>query len=99
MALNINIEEKTNDITLFSNIRKGEFFLYGNKVFLKLEEIFFVSELITELEYEHDFIHENDICSNKYNCLLVGSECNYYNFDERTIVDRVNIDMNVRYVK
>ena len=99
MALNINIEEKTKDITLFSNIRKGEFFLYDNKVFLKLEEIFFVSELLTELECEHDFVHECDICSNRYNCWLVGSECAYHYFSDMTIVDRVNIDMNVRYVK
>ena len=98
MALNINIEEKTKDITYFGDIRSGEFFIYDNKVFVKLEELFIASELITELEYHHDFIHESDICSDRYNCLLVGSECDYRNFDNMTIVDRVNIDMNIRYV-
>lgn len=99
MALNINIEEKTKDITYFGDIHRDEFFIYDNKVFLKLEEFFIVNELITELEYEHDFIHESDICSNRYNCWLVGSECNYYNFDDKAIVDRIDVDMNVRYVK
>ena len=37
---NINIEEKTKDITYFRDIRKGEFFIYDSKVFLKLEELF-----------------------------------------------------------
>lgn len=99
MALNINIEEKTNDIIHFRDIRKGEFFIYDSKVFLKLEELFIVDELIAELECEHDFIHESDICSNRYNCLLVDSECNYCNFNDMAIVDRINVDMNVRYVK
>ena len=99
MALNINIEEKTEDVTYFGDIRSGEFFLYDGKVFLKLEEFFIVNELITELECEHDFIHECDICSNRYNCWLVGSECAYHYFSDMTIVDRVNIEMNVRYVK
>ena len=99
MALKINIEEKTKDVTYFRDVRKGEFFIYDSKVFLKLEEIFSVSELITELECEHDFIHESDICSDRYNCLLVDSECNYYNFDDMAIVDRINVDMNVRYVE
>lgn len=98
MALNINIEEKTNDIIHFRDIRSGEFFIYDNKVFLKLEELFIVDELISELEYERDFVHECDIGTDRYNCLLVGSECDYRNFDDMTIVDRVNIDMNVRYV-
>ena len=39
MALNINIEEKTKDVTYFGDIRNGEFFLYDSKVFLKLEEL------------------------------------------------------------
>ena len=99
MALNINIEEKTNEVTYFGDIRSGEFFIYDNKVFLKLEEFFIVDEIISELEYERDFVHECDICSNKYNCLLVGSECGYHYFSDMTIVDRVNIEMNVRYVK
>ena len=99
MALNINIQEKTKEVTYFGDIRNGEFFIYDNKVFLKLEEFFIVNELITELECEHDFIHECDICSNRYNCWLVGSECAYHYFSDMTIVDRVNIDMNVRYVK
>ena len=99
MALNINIEEKTNEVTYFGDIHNGEFFIYDNKVFLKLEEFFIVNELITELECEHDFIHECDICSNRYNCWLVGSECAYHYFSDMTIVDRVNIEMNVRYVK
>ena len=99
MALNINIEEKTKDVTHFGDIRRGEFFIYDNQVFLKLEEFFIVDEIITELEYEHDFVHECDICSNKYNCLLVGSECEYHYFSDMTTVDRVDIDMNVRYVK
>ena len=99
MALNINIEEKTNEATYFGDIHNGEFFIYDNKVFLKLEEFFIVNELITELECEHDFIHECDICSNRYNCWLAGSECAYHYFSDMTIVDRVNIEMNVRYVK
>ena len=99
MALNINIEEKTEDVTYFGDIHNGEFFIYDNKVFLKLEEFFIVNELITELECEHDFIHECDICSNRYNCWLVGSECAYHYFSDMTIVDRVNIEMNVGYVK
>ena len=99
MALNINIEEKTNDIIHFRDIRKGEFFIYDNKVFLKLEELFIVDELIAELEYEHDFVHEIDICSNRYNCLLVDNESNYCNFDDMVIVHKIDIDMNVRYVK
>ena len=37
MALNINIEEKTKEVTYFGDIRNGEFFLYDGKVFLKLE--------------------------------------------------------------
>ena len=99
MALNINIEEKTKDVTCFGDIRKGEFFLLKGKLFMKLEEVFSVDEITTELEYERDFIHEEDISSNKYNGLMVGSECNYYIFDNETIVDIVDIDMNVRYVK
>ena len=98
MALNINIEEKTKDIIYFGDICNGEFFIYDNKVFLKLEELFIVNELIAELEYEHDFVHECDIGTDRYNCLLVGSEGDYRNFDDMTIVDKVNIDMNVRYV-
>ena len=99
MALNINIEEKTNEVTYFGDIHNGEFFICDNKVFLKLEEFFIVSELAEELEYERDFVHECDICSDRYNCWLVGSECDYRNFDNMAIVDRVNIEMNVRYVK
>lgn len=99
MALNINIEEKVEDVTYFSDICRGEFFLFNKTLFLKLEEVFIVDELITELKYERDFINEDDIQSDRYNCLLVGSECDYRNFDDMTIVDRVNIEMNVRYVK
>lgn len=99
MALNINIEEKVEDVTYFSDIRRGEFFLFNKTLFLKLEEVFIVDEIIHELEYEYDFVHEDDINSNRYNCWLVGSECDYRNFDDMIIVDRVNIDMNVRYVK
>ena len=46
------------------------------------------------------YYSEADIHSNRYNCLMIGSECNYCNFDDdETIVDIVDIDMNVRYVK
>ena len=99
MALNINIEEKTKDVTYFGDIRKGDFFLFNGKLFMKLEEVFSVNEIIIELEYKHDFIHEEDISSNRYNCLMIGSGCNYCNFDNETIVDIVDVDMNVRYVK
>ena len=99
MALNINIEEKTKDVTCFGDIRKGDFFLFNGKLFMKLEEVFSVDELTSELEYEHDFMHEEDICSERYNCLVVGSECGYRNFYDKTIVDIVDVDMNVRYVK
>lgn len=99
MALNINIEEKTKDVTYFGDIRSGEFFLFNGKLFIKLEEVFSADEIITELEYEHSFFHEEDIGSTRYNCLMVGSECDYRSFDDKTIVDRVDIDMNVKYVK
>lgn len=99
MALNINIEEKVEDVTYFGDIRRGEFFLFNKTLFLKLEEIFIVDEITTELEYEHDFVHEDDIESDRYNCLLVGSECDYRNFNNTTMVERVNIDMNVRYAE
>lgn len=99
MALNINIEEQTEDVTYFGDIRRGDFFLYDSKVFVKLEEFFIADELITELEYEHDFIHEDDIDSDRYNCWLVGSECDYRNFCNTTIVERIDVNMNVRYVK
>ena len=99
MSLNINIEEKEKDVTYFGDIRKGEFFLFNGKLFLKLEEVFSVDEITTELAYERDFIHEEDICSNRYNCLKVGSEYDYRNFDNDTVIDIVDIDMNVRYVR
>lgn len=98
MALNISIEERTEDVTYFGDIRRGEFFLFNGKLFVKLEEFFITDEIITELEYQHDFQHECDIDSERYNCWLVGSECDFRNLENMTIVDRVNIDMNVRYV-
>ena len=99
MALNINIEKKEKEVTYFGDIRRGEFFLLGGKVFVKLEEVFLVNEIVTELEYQHDFRHEYDIDSDRYNCWLVGSECDYRHFDNKTIVDRIDVDMNVRYVE
>lgn len=99
MALKINIEEQTKDVTYFGDIRRGDFFLFNGKLFVKLEEFFITDEIITELEYQHDFQHEYDIDSERYNCWLVGSECDFRNLENMTIVDRVNIDMNVRYVK
>ena len=99
MALNINIEEKVEDVTCFGDIRRGEFFLFNRMLFLKLEEIFIADEIITELEYERDFEHEDDINSDRYNCLLVGSECDYRYFNNTAIVERVDIDMNVRYAE
>lgn len=99
MALNINIEEKTKNITCFGDIRRGEFFLFSGKLFMKIEEVFSADELILEVENERDFFSEADIHSNRYNCLMIGSECNCCNFDDETIVDIVDIDMNVRYVK
>ena len=68
MALKINIEEQTKDDTYFGDIRRGEFFLFNGKVFVKLEEFFITDEIITELEYQHDFQHEYDIDSDRYNC-------------------------------
>ena len=99
MALNINIEEKTKDVTRFGDIRKGDFFLFKEKLFMKLEEVFSVDEITRELEYERDFVYKEDIHSERYNCLVVGSECDYRNLDDDTIIDIVDIDMNVRYVK
>lgn len=99
MALKINIEEQSKDVTYFGDIRRGDFFLFNGKVFVKLEEFFITDEIITELEYQHDFQHEYDIDSERYNCWLVGSECDYRHLENMTIVDRVNIDMNVRYIK
>ena len=99
MALNINIEKKTEDVTYFDDIRRGEFFLFNGTLFLKLEEIFIADEIITELEYKHDFVHEEDIDSDRYNCWLVGSECDYRSLYSTAIVKRVNIDMNVRYAE
>lgn len=98
MALKINIEEQTKDVTYFGDIRRGEFFLFNGKLFVKLEEFFITDEIITELEYQHDFRHEYDIDSERYNCWLVGSECDYLNFYSTTIVERIEVDMNVRYV-
>ena len=99
MALNINIEEKAKDITYFSDIRRGEFFLFNKTPFLKLKEVFIVDEITQEVEYERDFIHADDINSNRYNCWLVGSECGYHYMENTTIVERIDVDMNVRYVK
>ena len=98
MALKINIEEQTKDVTYFGDIRRGEFFLFNGKLFVKLEEFFITDEIITELEYEHDFQHECDINSDSYNCWLVGSECDYRTIHDNIIVERTDIDMNVRYV-
>lgn len=99
MALKINIEEQTKDVTYFRDIRRGEFFLFNGEVFVKLEEFFIVEDIIEELEYQHDFQHEYDIDSDRYNCLLVGSECGYRGFGNDIVVERIDIDMNVRYVK
>ena len=99
MVLNINIEQKTKDVTRFGDIRKGDFFLFNGKLFLKLAEVFSADEIIKEVEIERDFFSEEDIHSNKYNCLMVGSECNYCNLDDDTVINIVDIDMNVRYVK
>ena len=99
MALKINIEKQTKDVTYFGDIRRGEFFLFNGKVFVKLEEFFVADELITELECEHDFSHECDIGSDRYNCWLVGSECDYRNMETATVVERIDVEMNVRYVK
>ena len=99
MAFKINIEEQTKDVTYFGDIRRGEFFLFNSMVFAKLEEVFIADDLITELEYEHDFSHECDICSDRYNCWLVGSECDFRYFENMTVVDRIDVNMNVRYVK
>ena len=98
MALKINIEEQTKDVTYFGDIRRGDFFLFNGKLFVKLEEFFITDEIITELEYQHDFQHEYDIDSERYNCWLVGSECDFRNLENMTIVDRVNVEMNVRYI-
>lgn len=99
MALNINIEKKTKDVTYFGDIRRGEFFLFSGKVFVKLEEFFIADDLITELEYEHDFQHECDIGSDRYNCWLVGSECDCRHMETATVVERIDVNMNVRYVE
>ena len=99
MALKINIEKQTKDVTYFDDIRNGEFFLVGGKLFIKLEEVFIVDDIVTELEYQHDFVHEYDIDSDRYNCLLVGSECDYRIFENTVVVERVDIEMNVRYVE
>ena len=56
-------------------------------------------DIVTELEFQHDFAHECDIDSDRYNCWLVGSECDYRNLYDTTIVERIDVDMNVRYVK
>ena len=98
MGLKIKIEEQT-DTTYFSDIRMGEFFLCNGSVYVKLEEFFIADDIVTELEEQHDLTHEDDIVSDRYNCWLVGSECDYRSFDEERIVNRVNIDMNVRYIK
>ena len=98
MALNINIEKKTKDVTYFGDIRKGDFFFFFVTLFMKLEEVFSVDLGGSGLVYERKFIHEEDIYSNRYNCLKDGSECNYCNFDDKTIVDIVYVKM-VRYVK
>lgn len=99
MALNISIEERTEEVTYFGDIRRGEFFLLNGALFLKLEEFFTVEEILEELEYQHDLVHECDIDSDRYNCWLVGSECDYRNLYNTAIVERVDIDMNVRYVR
>lgn len=99
MALNINIEKRIEEVTYFDDIHRGEFFLFNDRVFVKLEELFLADDLITELEYQHDFQHECDIDSNKYNCWLVGSECGYHRFENTTIVEKIDVEMNVRYVK
>lgn len=99
MALNINIKEKTKNVTCFGDIRKGEFFLFNGKLFMKLEEVFSADEIIKEVEFERDFFSREDIHSERYNCLVVGSECDYRNLDDKNVVDMVDIDMNVRYVE
>lgn len=99
MALKINIEEQTKDVTYFGDIRRGEFFLFNGKVFVKLEKFFIAEEIIEEIEYQHDLQNEYDIDSDVYNCWLVGSECDYRNFEDVTVVERTDINMNVRYVK
>jgi hypothetical protein len=40
MALKINIEEQSKDVTYFGDIRRGDFFLFNGKLFVKLEEFF-----------------------------------------------------------
>ena len=99
MALKINIEEKTKDVTYFGDIRRGDFFLFNGKVFVKLEEFFITDEIITELEFQHDFQHECDIDSDRYNCWLVGSECDYRRLENTAIIERIDVEMNVRYVE
>ena len=99
MALNINIEKREKEVTYFGDIRRGEFFSVGGNVFVKLGEFFITDELTTELEYQHDLQHEYDIDSDRYNSWLVGSECDCRSFNSKTIVDRIDIDMNVRYVE
>ena len=99
MALNINIEKKEKDVTYFDDIRTGEFFIFKGELLVKLDEFFITDDIIAELEFQHDFRHEEDIDSERYNCWLVGSECDYRNFYNTAIVERVEIDMNVRYVE
>lgn len=99
MALNINIEKRTKDVTYFGDIRRGEFFLFGGKVFVKLEKFFIAEDIIEEVECQHDLHSEYDIDSDVYNCWLVGSEGDYRSFEDTTIIERIDIDMNVRYTE
>lgn len=78
---------------------EGNFFSLMVRFSSNLKNFFITDEIITELEYQHDFQHEYDIDSERYNCWLVGSECDFRNLENMTIVDRVNVEMNVRYVK
>ena len=83
----------------FGEIANGDFFCVEGKLYLKIEEFFITKELIHEVEFVQSIEYEEDIESKRYNCWVVGSQCDYRYFDDTIEVEEVDVEISARLKK
>lgn len=97
MAIKINYPIEKKVCHAFKDIDTGDMFMYGEALFLKLNDFYLTEDIHDEIDNEHSLTDSDDIESDCYNCMNLSTGV-YLSLPMWANVRTVEAEINVKKI-
>lgn len=78
----------------FGDLRDGEFFMYEDELYIKVETVYNKDELDYEVDYVHNLVDVSEINTTADNCYCLNNPCFRF-MGEDTEITKVDVEISI----